>query len=214
VTKTRFGLRCGALLSLACILLAGAACAQPLPDSTEVEPPADAMAPPDTTALPQPPAKHVTPPRSSEERDRFELGVSVMEGFFDVGGSFAYRRYIGERWPFERTIMAELTGTKKEYLTEGALSVYWFFRPIRSYRMSWRIRPIIEGGPGGHLVFQTAKIEGFDRSAYDAHVYLKAHAYAGVEFLATRRWGFLVRGRLSVPSHQPLDYAQAAIFLR
>lgn len=137
-----------------------------------------------------------------------------MQGFFDVGGSFAYRRYLGERWPFERAIMGELTGTKKSYLTEGTLSVFWLFRPLRSYRTSRRIRPIIEGGPGGHLVFQGAKVEGFDRSAYKAHVYLKTHAYAGVEVLATRRWGFLVRGRVSVPSHKPLDYAQAAIFLR
>ena len=207
MTLTRLALRRGALFSLACILVTGAACAQPLPDST-------AAAPADTTARQEPPARFKAPPRSAEERDRFELGVGVMKGFFDFGGSLAYRRYIGERWPLERTIMGELTGTKRGYLTEGTLSGYWLFRPLRSYRMSWRIRPIAEAGPGGHVVFQAAKLEGFARSVYKAHAYLKMHAYGGVEILATHKWGFLVRGRFSVPSHKPLDYAQAAIFLR
>jgi len=69
--------------------------------------------------------------------------VGVMEGFFDVGGSFAYRFYVGERWPFERSIMGEITGTGKDHITEGTLSAYWLFRPLNSYRMTWRIRPLV-----------------------------------------------------------------------
>ena len=227
MTPPRFAVRRGALQLLALILLAAAyallagdACAQPLPESTAATPPAAIASPPDTAAIAPtaaivpPAAKQIAPPRSGEETDRFELGVGAMGGFFDVGGSFAYRRYLGERWPFERTVMCELTGTKRSHITEGTVSTYWLFRPLRSYSMSRKIRPLIEAGPGAHLVFQAADIEGFARSAYEAHVYIKTHAYAGVEVLATRRWGFLVRGRVSIPSHQPLDYAQAAIFLR
>ena len=193
-----------ALVGLALLLPWGVADAQ-APDSTA----ASAVA--DSTAGP---AQRQATQRPPGERGRFELGVGVMEGFFDVGGSFAYRFYVGERWPFERSIMGEITGTGKDHITEGTLSAYWLFRPLNSYRMTWRIRPLVEAGIGGHLVLQAASLEGFERSVYGAQVYLKAHAYGGFEWIITRKVGLLVRGRLSVPSHHPLDYAQAAILLR
>jgi hypothetical protein len=168
--------------------------------------------PPDSASAA--PARRIAAARSPEERDRFELGVDAMEGFFDVGGSFAYRRYLGERWPLERSIMGELTGTRKSHLVAGTMSAYWLFRPINSYRAGWRIRPLIEGGPGAHVVFQAASLEGFDRSIYKAQTYLKMHAYGGFEWIVTKNLGLVVRGRFSVPSHRPLDYAQAAILLR
>lgn len=152
--------------------------------------------------------------RTGEEQDRLELGVGAVQGFFDVTGSFGYRRFMDERGAFERTFMGELTGTAKSQLTEGIASVYMLFRPSGSYRQSWRIRPLLEGGPGAHLVVQAASIEGFRRTNYKAHVYLKTHAYAGFEILATNRLGLLVRGRISVPGRHSFDYAQAAIFLR
>ncbi|MBI4364775.1 MAG: hypothetical protein HY568_05030 [Candidatus Latescibacteria bacterium] len=152
--------------------------------------------------------------RTGEERDRVEAGAGVVAGYFDVVGSLGYRRFIGERGPFERSLQAELTGASKAHLTEGIASLYLFFRPERSYRQAWRIRPLLEGGPGLHLVVQAASIEGFRRTNYKAHAYIKSHAYGGVEILVTNRLGVLVRGRFSVPSDHPFDYAQAAIFLR
>ena len=110
--------------------------------------------------------------------------------------------------------MGELTGSTKNQLREGIVSGYMLFRPSASYRQSWRIRPLLEGGPGGHLVVQAASIEGFSRTNYRAHFYVKTHVYGGVEILVLNRLGFLVRGRFSAPSHHPFDYAQAAIFLR
>jgi len=152
--------------------------------------------------------------RTGEERDRIELGAGAVQGFFDFVGSLGYRRFIGERGSFERSIQAELTGTTKEHLSEGIASTYLLFRPKGSYRQTWRIRPLIEGGPALHLVVQAASIEGFARTNYKAHAYIKSHAYGGLEVLVTKRLGFLMRGRFSVPSHHPFDYAQAAIFLR
>ncbi len=76
------------------------------------------------------------------------------------------------------------------------------------------LRPLLELGPGGHVVMQSVSIEGFNRTSYHAKAYLKTHAYGGFEALVTNRLGFLVRGRFSAPSHHPFDYAQAAIFLR
>jgi len=152
--------------------------------------------------------------RTGEEVDRFELGGGVVQGFFDAVGSFGYRRSIGVGQQFERSLMAELTGAAKDQLTEGVLSAYFLFRPLVTFRESWRLRPLVEVGPGVHTVFQVASLEGLNRTRYKSQVYLKAHAYAGFEVLASNRVGFLVRGRLSAPSHRPLDYAQAAIFLR
>ena len=152
--------------------------------------------------------------RTPEERDRFEIGGGVVQGFFDAVGSFGYRRFLGQGPVFESHFMGELTGTGRAQLTEGALGVYALLRPIKSYRESWRLRPLIEAGPGVHTVVQVASLEGLDKSRYKAHVYIKTHAYFGFEALFSPRFGLVARGRLSVPSHRPFDYAQAAILLR
>jgi len=152
--------------------------------------------------------------RTGEETDRFELGAGVVHGFFGAVGSLGYRRFIGEGRRFERSVMAELTGTAKDQLTEGVFSAYLLFRPVKSYREDWRIRPLVEVGPGFHTTVQVASLEGLNRTRYKAQVYLKTHAYAGFEALLSRRLGFLVRGRVSFPSHRPFDYAQAAILFR
>jgi hypothetical protein len=163
-----------------------------------------------------PPPEHVTSRlgRTTEERDRFELGVAVPDGFFDVLGTFAYRRFIYESSVFEQSMQIEVTGAKQDYLTQGTLSLYYLMRPLVSFRQEWRVRPLLEFGPGLHLSVQTADINGFSGTSFHSKGYIKSHAYGGVEFLMTRRFGFLVRGRISVPDHRPLDYAQAAIFLR
>ena len=168
----------------------------------------------DSTATAPAPRRASTSVRTGEERDRFELGIGAVQGFFDVTGSLAYRRFLNERGPFERSVMGELTGTAKSQLTEGIVSLYVLFRPTATYRQGWRIRPLIEFGPGVHTVVQVASLEGFDRTSYKGKLYVKSHAYAGFEVLATNRFGFLVRGRMSAPSHHPFDYAQAAVFLR
>jgi hypothetical protein len=197
----RGGLRLAAALGFACLGSSAprAACAQPpaVADST-----------------PPPPRVTSTFRRTGEETDRFELGAGVVQGFFDVVGTLGYRRSLGQSQQFDKTMMAELTGTSKDQLTEGAFSLYFFLRPRVTYRESWRIRPLVEAGSGVHTVLQVASLEGLDRTRYKAHVYLKAHGYLGFEALASRRVGFLVRGRISAPSHRPLDYAQAAVFLR
>jgi hypothetical protein len=167
-------------------------------------------------ATPPPPPNPITSRlgRTSEERDRFEVGAAAPDGYFDVVGTFAYRRFIHESGQFDQSMQVELTGMKKDYLIEGSMSLYYFLRPLITFRQEWRVRPLIEIGPGAHLVVQAADIIGFTETSYRARSYLKTHAYGGAEFLVTRRFGFLVRGRFSVPAHHPLDYAQAAIFLR
>jgi len=152
--------------------------------------------------------------RTGEEMDRFELGGGVVQGFFDAVGSLGYRRSLGVGHAFERSLMGEVTGTAKDQLTEGVFSVYFLMRPSMTYKESWRFRPLVELGPAFHTVVQVASLEGLNRTRYKADVYLKIHAYAGFEALLTRRVGFLVRGRISAPSHRPFDYAQAAILLR
>jgi len=161
-----------------------------------------------------PPAVTSTIGRTGEERDRFELGAATPEGYFDVLGTFAYRRFIYESQAFEESMQLEATAGKKGYLSEGALSLYYFFRPLVSFRPEWRIRPLLEFGPGAHISVQVADIEGFTDRSFHAAGYLKTHAYAGAEFQISPKVGVLVRGRMSVPAHHPLDYAQAAIFLR
>jgi hypothetical protein len=152
--------------------------------------------------------------RTGVELNRFELGVGAVKGFFDVVGSLGYRRYLSEGTIFERSLMLELTGAAKNQVTEGAFSLYFLMRPLATYKTSWRLRPLIEFGPGAHTVVQVASLSGLNRTRYASHVYVKTHAYAGFEALLTNRFGILVRGRVSIPSHRPLDYAQAAIFLR
>ena len=174
-------------------------------------------------ALAQPPSVESQPPqgkvtsqlqRTGEERDRFEIGMAVPQGYFDWLGTFGYRRFMREGGPLEQSIQAEISGTAKDYLGEGALSIYYLFRPIKSYKEGWKLRPLIEAGPGLHLVAQMADIEGFDDSAFHTQAYLKTHLYGGFEFLFGRKLGLVVRGRVTLPEDHPLDYAQAAILLR
>jgi len=167
----------------------------------------------EATPRPKPPVtSHLR--RTPEERDRIELGAAMPDDYFDVLGTFGYRRFIRERAPFEQSIQIEVAAGKKDYLTEGALSLYYLFRPLKSYRESWKLRPLLEAGPGAHVVVQSAELTGLNETSFHAHAYLKAHLYGGAEYLLTRRVGFLVRGRITVPAHRPADYAQAAIFLR
>jgi hypothetical protein len=193
----------------------------PMPVTPEVRPEPSTTTPPVEEHLPTPSpvpseAPRVTSKltRTGEETDRFELGAGVVHGFFDVVGSFAYRRFLTQWGAFEETLMAEATGASKDQLTEGALAAYLLLRPVKTYQESWRIRPLVEFGPGFHTVVQVASLEGLSRTRYKSQVYLKTHAYGGFEVLLTRRLGFLVRGRVSYPSHRPFDYAQAAILLR
>ena len=191
----------------------------PAPDSTAVGAPAVDLTP---VELPAGDSVGVAPatPRSQAEdaqrldRDRFEWGVAAVQGYFDWLGTFAYRRFLREGGPFQQNIVIELEAGKKDYLSEGAVSLLYLFRPIRTFRPEWRIRPLLEVGPGAHLVIQVANIEGFDDTGFHSHAYGKMHAYAGVEALISRRWGILLRGRFTTPADRPLDYAQAAIFLR
>jgi hypothetical protein len=148
------------------------------------------------------------------DRDRVEIGAGPVQGFFDAVGSFGYRRYVRERRGWAQFAVGELSGANKDYLTEGTASAYYLFRNRRTWRPEWRIRPILEGGMGAHIAVQTAHLSGFNERPFHAKAFFKAHAYAGVEALLTRRVGLLIRGRMSVPDHRPLDYAQAAIFFR
>jgi hypothetical protein len=190
-------------LALAWLLFAG-------PSACFVE---AALAQVEATPPPRPPvSSHLR--RTPEERDRFELGAAIPDGHFDFLGTFAYRRFLRERAPFEQSMQLEITGGHKDYLTEGSLSLYYFFRPVKSYKEGWKLRPLLELGPGAHVVVESADIIGFSETAFHAKGYLKTHLYAGAEFLLTRKVGLMVRGRASVPAHHPLDYAQAAILLR
>jgi hypothetical protein len=175
------------------------------------------------SALAQPPSTESQPQRgkvtsriqrTEDERDRFELGMAVPQGYFDWLGTFGYRRFMREGGPLEQSLAAEISGTAKDYLGEGALSVYYFFRPIQSYKEGWKLRPLIEAGPGGHVVVQIADVEGFNDSAFHTQAYLKAHLYGGFEFLFSQKLGLVVRGRVTLPEDHPFDYAQAAILLR
>lgn len=148
------------------------------------------------------------------DRDRFELGAAVVSGPFDLLGTFAYHRFIRSGGPFEQWVHLEATGGSAGYLKEGTLSVGYLARPLRTIRRRGPIQPILEAGPAGHLVVQSADVEGFGESANHAHGYMKIHGYAGFDLLLGTRLGLVARGRLSVPAHRPLDYAQIALFLR
>jgi hypothetical protein len=197
-----------ALIAAAMYLLLALACssapagAQPAPDSL--------AAAADSTAKAPPPKSRVSP----QERDRWEFGVAWPQGYFDLLGTVDYRRLMRTRDPFQQYMKIELTGGHLGYLTEGSISLYYLFRPIKSYKPSWRIRPLLEVGPGVHVVMEAANIEGFSEYTYHVHGYAKMHGYFGAEFLASQKFGFLVCGRITVPDHQPFDYAQAAIFFR
>jgi len=193
------------------------------PDSTAVE---GATTPDSTATNPatldlspkEEPASETAPEPPDEERldrDRFEWGVGVVDGYFDWVGTFAYRRFLREGGPFQQHVMIEVAGAKKDYLGEGAVSLLYLFRPLKTVgRPGWRVRPLLEFGGAGHLVIQVADIAGFSDTGFHTKVYGKMHAFAGVEAMITHRWGLLVRGRFTMPADRPLDYAQAAIFLR
>ena len=227
----RFALALIPFLVLSCAGAAGAIAqdAPSAPDSAA----AGALAPDSAAAIqsaPQSPAEiDFTPkaptatappkaPASTEDerldRDRFEWGVAVVEGYFDWLGTFGYRRFVREAGPFQQSIELELAGAKKDYLSEGSASLVYLFRPLRTIHPEWRVRPILEFGPGGHIVVQVADIEGFDDTGFHTHAFAKVHAFAGLEMLISHRWGILIRGRFTAPADRPLDYAQAAIFLR
>lgn len=191
----------------------------PVPDSSAVKTPAIDLTPVETPAADSAAVAPANPRSDAEDaerldRDRFEWGFAVVQGYFDGLGTFAYRRFLREGGPFQQNIVIELEAGKKDYLSEGAVSLLYLFRPIRTFRPEWRLRPLLEVGPGAHLVIQVAEIEGFDDTGFHSHAYAKMHAYAGVEALISRRWGILLRGRFTAPANRPLDYAQAAIFLR
>lgn len=162
----------------------------------------------------EPPRVQSTISRTSEEVDRFEFGVALPDDYFDILGSVGYRRFLREGGPFEQSLQIELAAGKKDYLFDAAASVYYLFRPLRSYREEWRLRPLIEVGPGAHLDIQIAEIEGFDETAFHGRGYLKMHGFLGVEWLIGRSLGIMAKGRVGIPNHHPFDYAQAAIFLR
>ncbi len=204
----------------------GSATAQAPADTTAAPPPAS-PAPPDTTAVTAPlPADTTTfAPRDSFEaieldppardRDRFELGAAkVKGGDYDFLGTFAYHRFVRKKPALEQWIHVELSGGKADQITELAASVAYLFRPTKGTKRSWPIQPIFEFGPGFHLVNQIADIEGFGDNAFHTHAYLKAHAYAGFDVPLGVHLGLVTRGRLTVPSHHALDYAQIAFFLR
>ncbi len=146
--------------------------------------------------------------------DRVELGAAAVQGYFSTVGTVAYRRFALEHGALQHWVVGEMTGTKRVDLWEGTASAYWMVRHRLTYRPQWRLRPLLEVGPGLHLAVQAARIRGFSTTPFHARVFVKTHAYAGAEFLVTCRLGLLVRGRMTVPNHQPFDYAQAAIFLR
>ncbi len=185
------------LLGVACaaLLFATVARAQSPADSTLSQP----AAPPDEFA---------------RDRDRFELGAAVVSGPFDALGTFGYHRSLRRGNPFETWMHIEVSGGGSGYLREGAASVGFLLRPTRFIHRDWPIRPILEFGPAGHVVMQVAEIRGFGESAFHTHVYLKTHAYAGFDIPLGARVGLVARGRLSIPAHRPLDYAQIALFLR
>jgi len=176
----------------------------------------DAPEAPDSTVKATPAPSKTGPATEDErlDRDRFEWGVAAVQGYFDWLGTFAYRHYVRETGPFQQNIAIELAGAKKDYLSEGSASLLYLFRPLRTFHPEWRFRPLLEFGPGAHLVVQVANIEGFADTGFHTNAYAKIHAYAGFETLLGRRWGILLRGRFTTPADRPLDYAQAAIFLR
>lgn len=220
---------------------ASAARAQAAGDSLEFAPPDSVAAPrhgsapADTTATPPytpaynpaaPPGgapaapAAPTPPRPRRgstvglDMDRVELGAAAVQGYFSTVGTIAYRRFALEHGFLQHWVMVEMTGTKRVDLWEGTASAYWLVRHRSTYRPSWRLRPLLELGPGLHLAVQAARIRGFSTTPFHARVFVKTHAYAGFELLLSQRFGLLVRGRMTLPNHQPFDYAQAAIFLR
>jgi hypothetical protein len=184
--------------------------------------PAHAQSPADSTASPAQPATLDTAPlpesqaeEFARDKDRFELGAAVVSGPFDAIGTFGYHRFLRQGGnPFEFWMHLELAGGGRGYLREGAASVAVLMRPTFAIHRDWPIRPILEFGPAGHVVMQVAEIRGFGENSFHTHAYLKTHGYAGFDIPLGARVGLVARGRISIPAHRPLDYAQIALFLR
>ncbi len=195
--------------------LADTTTAQAHPDTTAA-PPVTAPLPADTTTFaPQDSLERVELDPPARDRDRFEMGVAKIKGGdYDFLGTFAYHRFVKKKPALEQWVHIELSGGKANQITEIAASVAYLFRPVKGIKRSWPIQPIFEFGPGFHLVNQIATIEGFGDNAFHTHAYLKAHAFAGLDFALGAHLGLVTRGRLTVPSHHALDYAQIALFLR
>jgi hypothetical protein len=203
-----------------------------VPTDSTAAAPSESPAPGDTTTAAPPPVTQPLPadtttfaPRDSVEkfeidppkrdRDRFELGLAKIKGGdYDFLGTFAYHRFVKKKPALEQWVHIELSGGTADQITEIAASVAYLFRPTKGIKRSWLIQPIFEFGPGFHLVNQIADIEGFGENAFHTHAYFKAHAFAGFDFPLTAHLGLVTRGRLTVPSHHALDYAQIALFLR
>jgi hypothetical protein len=184
------------------------------PDTTAQVAPSGAAAPADTT-LPSP----VSAARRARialgrDSDRLEVGAAVVDGPFDFIGTFGYHRFARSGGPFENWVHVEISFGATKFLNEGTVSAAYLLRPLRTIHRGWRLQPILEVGPGGHLVVQVAEVQGFGESAFHAHAYLKTQAIAGLESVIGKHWGVVARGRLSVPAHHPLDYAQIALFFR
>jgi len=146
--------------------------------------------------------------------DRVELGVGMPKGYFDWLGTLGYQRRVLTDSRVEHYIRADLEFGKKGYLTEGSSSVAWYFRPRKLWHPEWRVRPVLEGGFGAHVVVQFADLVGFQDWSSHARAFVKTHLVAGAETSLTDRVGLAIRGQFSVPAHQPLDYAQLVLFLR
>ncbi|HSQ61070.1 MAG TPA: hypothetical protein VLT84_11700 [Acidobacteriota bacterium] len=148
------------------------------------------------------------------DADRFEFGVATPEDYFDWLGTFGYRRRLSVDPRFEHWLHLEFALGHKEYLTEGATSAFWFIRPRVLTHRSWQVRPVIEGGVGTHLVVQFADLVGFDDWASHSRAFVKGHGVVGLETNFAGRLGLALRGRITIPSHRPLDYAQLVLFLK
>jgi hypothetical protein len=184
------------------------------PDTAPGAAPGAESAPADTSAPVPVSARRAARAAVGADVDRFEFGGAIVEGPFDAIGTIAYHRFVRRGGPFENWVHVEVSGARTEFLKEGAVSASYLLAPLRLIHRDWRIRPILEGGPGGHLVVQVAEVEGFGETAFHARAYLKMHVLAGLETVIGDRWGLVVRGRLSAPAHRPLDYAQIALFFR
>jgi hypothetical protein len=186
------------------------------PESTATQPYTPAFPPPAAPLAPAASAAAPSPrgPAVGRDRDRFEIGAGIVQGYFSTVGSLGYRRFAVERHGWQQWVLGEVTGSRRADLTEGVASAYYLVRPRSSYRESARLRPLLEAGPGLHLAVQASRLRPFNQTPFHARAFLKTHLYGGFEVLLSEGVGFLVRGRISVPNHQPFDYAQAAIFLR
>jgi hypothetical protein len=158
----------------------------------------------------------IAPPRADRtaDRDRFEFGMAMPEGYFDWLGTLGYRRLLVTDSRFQHWLQAEGMFGKKDYLSEGAASAAWFIRPLALWRPERKIRPVVEGGIAGYVVVQFADIVGFGDWSSHARAFVKGHAVAGFETDLSGRWGLALRGRFTIPASRPLDYAQVVLFLR